>query len=187
MFKVLLISMAITGVPPVSYSIDLAEEGNKGVIMFGDVRSSSLARVFVGRESEMPKNKGFLINLTPDLSSDGSVVVPTSIEEAVLSKYEALPGWYIEALRSNRECNVLVNGIPYGVILDEWFSVNWNFDDAFSPLAKDLAGIGVPRVINHYAYHSALHAGLCEYLRTADVESVRRAIERHGARNLNPD
>ena len=124
------------------------------------------AKIYVGRDQDIPIGKGYLLAIQPRVSATGELIVPTSIIEALREIERALPHWFLNALASSagdQECSVTVNNVGYNGAVTDWIWVNWV--KRGSPIENEFKRLGAA---NSLSAQNALTVGLCELVKTND-------------------
>ena len=131
--------------------------------------------VYVGDDHDMPVDGSFLIALD---KSPRTTRVPKTVEEAVALTVDALPHWYLAALKSSSgdsECDVIVNGVSYSAVVINWLWTEWNMSNASSELRKAFSTMGFH---SQSQVQQAMIFGICEYSKNGRQEALKKLKER---------
>jgi hypothetical protein len=143
--------------------------------------------VFAGPESQMPlKPDQYFVSINPSRSKSGRIIVPDSVENAVLELTKAIPPWVLNVLgRSGGdfECTVNVsreqgNSLDYYVFLEDWYWINWNLQDETSPLRRDFIR---RHMTDRFIILQALRASICKYSKTRDMTQALQTLNSYGS------
>jgi len=137
------------------------------------------ARVFVGSDEAMPIDGPFVIAIQPKFSADGALLVPSTIDASLRDMRDALPRWYLQALRTSEgdmECSVVINDVDYTTIVESWFWVNWNLRSDHTPLRQEFEKLGVQPGSENIILKSAISMGFCEFIRTGSEQAAIAVI-----------
>jgi hypothetical protein len=143
------------------------------------------ARVFVGSDSEMPTDGDFDIAIHPTLDKSGQPIVPIDAAAAMEELWNALPRWYLIALKKSRgdkSCVVAVNQgdrheVDYTFEIASWYWSAWKLDSNQTPLRRTLNGWGLDQEAR---ITPALEVGFCEYVKTRDRTKAIDTIKQYG-------
>lgn len=135
--------------------------------------------VFVGADKDMPTTGAWVIALSPTLDEKGNLVVPPTLEKALVEMKKALPHWYVSALRNGKgdyECFVSVNGIDVDIAVNAWFWSSWGIKSEASPLRKQLKKLGISPGSEDGIMQSALSSGFCAFVKTENIGAAMNVI-----------
>jgi hypothetical protein len=164
----------------IAYSAAVAAESNGVQLLTHQVIVERVARqVFVGADRDMPKGGQYRLAIQPTLSETGHVVIPTSIISALKEMRNALPRWYLDALKASAgdtECMVVVDNFSYGALVSSWMEVTWVTPE--SPLWNEFKVLGADVVGSPLSIGNTLSNGMCELVKTDDEAHTMEYVAR---------
>ncbi|HEY8682215.1 MAG TPA: hypothetical protein VIM06_03525 [Rhodanobacter sp.] len=137
--------------------------------------------VYDGKDADMPLGDDYQMALELLRDSHGNTVVPSTISDMLEDMRLILPHWYQNALRrsrSEKECDVQVNGQSYAILSANLFWVEWKLDSTESPLRKQFNAIGIN---SENDIEQALVFGFCEYTKSGKKKAIEKITSRGSA------
>jgi len=98
--------------------------------------------------------------------------------------YDALPGWYIAALRrtsGDSDCDVQLNDASVTSAVNAWFIKNWDVMEPTRHIYIELQKLGIPH--DYIVIDSAISFGFCSYVRTHDDAVSIKVIEKYARKD----
>jgi hypothetical protein len=142
--------------------------------------------VFVGPDQNMPVAPNrYYVSINPSRSKSGQLLVPKTIEGALLELNGSLPRWILNTLARSSgdfECTVTVSEkkggeLDYYVFLEDWYWINWNLQNDKSPLRQDFAR---RHIMDRFMILQALRAGICKLAKTGSKDEAIKTIDKYG-------
>jgi hypothetical protein len=160
----------------VTISLCAAASGT-GKVTYFDTGEDLSKWVFVGSDAAMPIDGSSVIAIQPKQDAVGKLIVPKSLASAFASMRDAVPSWYLVALRNSSgdtDCDVQINRESITTLSTLWFVKHYEMTKTSSPIATELQRLGLPD--DRQLVFSALVSGFCEYVRTDSTDAAVRVV-----------
>jgi hypothetical protein len=132
--------------------------------------------VFVGKDSDMKLDTRSVISIQPTFK-DTRLLLPNSIEDALLEMKKMLPQWYQRALKQSRweqECEVNVNHSRVSNFIKHWIGVHWINTPEGEAIKKEFKQYDLAPEIE---VEKALNYSFCQYIKTGVIDGdITRGI-----------
>lgn len=169
------------------FQVEAAENPSADARLLVPSTEDFAARVFIGADSEMPMSGDFDIAIHPTLDSSGRPVVPNDVAAVMDELRNALPHWYLVAIKESRgdkRCVVVVNQgdhheIDYTFEVASWYWSAWTLSSNQSSLRKALNAWGLDQEAR---ITPAIEVGFCEYVKTGDRAKAINTVKLYGLR-----